>query len=174
MQDHTRVREAQERIIDIYRRRPGAAFDTMKASGRIGDGLACRAGANGTEVVMDMSRQLGGTETGPSPGFFIRAGWIGCVAMGVKLTAIREGVPVGAIEVDVEMDFDDGAMFALGTNSAAPLETRLRISVESPAPTEDITAMVDRALAADPYYLALRDTQKVKAEVVTRESPAWT
>lgn len=174
MQDHNRIRKAQERIVDIYRRRPGAAFDTMKARGRIEDDLVCRAVASGVEVVMDMSRQLGGTETGPSPGFFIRAGLIGCVAMGIKLTAIREGIPIGAIEVDVEMDFDDGAMFALGTNSAAPLETRLRISVESSAPTEDITAMVDRALAADPYYLALRDAQKVKAEVVPHERPAWT
>ena len=109
---------------------------------------------------------MGGDETGPTPGFFIRAGLIGCVAIGIKMTAIREGIKIDALDVDVEMDFDDGAMFGLGSNTAAPLATRFIIAIESPAPRSELEAMVARALAADPYFLALRDAQKVTAEVV--------
>ena len=81
---------------------------------------------------------------------------------------MREGIDIDAIDVDVEMDFDDGAMLAEGTNSAAPLETRLTIRIESTAPWDAVAAMVERALAADPYYLAFRDRQNIKAEVAPK------
>ena len=115
---------------------------------------------------MDVSQVLGGDEKGPTPGFFIRAGLAGCVAIGIKLTAAREGIAIDSIDVDVEMDFDDGAMLGVGSNTAAPLQTRLTITLDSAEPWERVTAMVDRALAVDPYFLALRDAQNVTARLV--------
>jgi len=165
--DHdAEMRDKQERVISIFRKKPGAAFSTNKATGHLGQGLACTVRQDGHEARMDMNRLLGGDESGPSPGFFIRAGLVGCVAIGIKMTAVREGVRIDALDVDVEMDFDDGAMFGLGTNTAAPLATRLTIRIDSPAPHAALEAMVARALAADPYFLALRDAQKVTAKLV--------
>jgi hypothetical protein len=66
-----------------------------------------------------------------------------------------------SINVDIEMDFDDSALLGMGTNPAAPLETRLVISLKSREDGKKLKAMVDRALAADPFFLALRDGQKV-------------
>ena len=116
-----------------------------------------------------MPKVLGGDGSAPTPGFFIRAGLIGCVAIGIKMTAAREGVPLESVDVDVEMDFDDSAVFGLGSNSAAPLETRFTIALQSSAPWDQVTAMVDRALAADTFFLALKDAQNVKARVVRGE-----
>jgi hypothetical protein len=82
------------------------------------------------------------------------------------MTAVREGIRIDALNVDVEMDFDDSAMLGLGTNTAAPLATRLTIKIDSPASHAELEAMVARALAADPFFLALRDAQKVTAELV--------
>ena len=115
---------------------------------------------------MDMGKGIGGDGTAPTPGFFIRAGLVGCVAIGIKLAATREGIAIDSIDVDVEMDFDDGAMLGVGGNSAAPLETRFTIAVTSAAPWEQVTAMIDRALAIDPFFIALRDAQNVKTRVV--------
>jgi uncharacterized OsmC-like protein len=117
---------------------------------------------------MDMGAVLGGGDAAPSPGFYIRAGLIGCIAIGIKMTAAREGTQVDSVDVDVEMDFDDSAMLGMGANSAAPLSTRITISVDSPAPPATIESMVDRALAADPFFLALRDPQSVVTRVVCR------
>ncbi len=69
------------------------------------------------------------------------------------------------MDVDVEMDFDDSAMFGVGSNSPAPLETRIVIELRSAAPADRLAAMVDRALAADPYFIALRDAQNVKTQL---------
>jgi uncharacterized OsmC-like protein len=166
MDRNAEIRAAQERIIAVYRKKPSAAFSSVQASGHIGEGLTCTFRQGDREAVMDMSRVVGGDEKGPTPGFFIRAGLAGCVAIGIKLTATREGIAIDAVDVDVEMDFDDGAMFGVGSNSAAPLATRLTITLQSAAPWDDVTAMVDRALAADPYFIALRDAQNVTAQVV--------
>ena len=118
---------------------------------------------------MDMAEAIGGDGSAPTPGFFIRAGLVGCIAIGIKLTAAREGIDIGAIDVGVEMDFDDGAMLGVGDNSAAPLETRFTIAIESTAPWDEVEAMVGRALECDPYFLALRDAQSVKTKLVSAE-----
>jgi uncharacterized OsmC-like protein len=166
MDRNAEIRAAQERVITVFRQKPKAALSTIRGNARIEDGLTCRFRQGDHQAVMDMGKVLGGQEKGPTPGFFIRAGLAGCVAIGIKLTATRESVVLDAVDVDVEMDFDDGALLGVGTNSAAPLATRLTIRVESPAPWDVVTAMVDRALAADPYFLALRDAQDVTARVV--------
>lgn len=166
MDRNAEIRAAQERVITVFREKPKAALSTIRGSGRIEDGLTYTFRQGDHEAVMDMKKVLGGEEKGPTPGFFIRAGLAGCVAIGIKLTAIRESVPLDAVDVGVEMDFDDGALLGVGSNKAAPLATRLIIAIESPAPWDVVTAMVDRALAVDPFFLALRDAQDVSARVV--------
>lgn len=166
MDRNAEIRAAQERIIAVYRGKPKTAFGSVRATGRVEDGLTCRFRQGDHEAVMDMSKTMGGDEAGPTPGFFFRAGIAGCVAIGIKMTAAREGMAVESIDVDVEMDFDDSAMFGMGNNSAAPLATRFTIALRSDAPWDEVTAMVDRALAADPFFLALRDAQTVSASVV--------
>ena len=70
-----------------------------------------------------------------------------------------------SVEVTVETDFDDSALFGLGTATAAPIETRISIAVESDEYETRVREIVDRALAMDPWFLALRDPQKVIARV---------
>ena len=162
-----KIQSAVERVIDVFRRKPSAALDTIRASGRIEHGLICNVRQGDYTAVMDMAEAIGGDGSAPTPGFFIRAGLVGCIAIGIKLTAVREGIDIGAVDVGVEMDFDDGAMLGVGDNSAAPLETRLIITVESTAPWEEVEAMIGRALECDPYFLALRDAQSVKTKLVS-------
>jgi uncharacterized OsmC-like protein len=169
MDDDTRIRAAQERVAGVFRRKPSAALSTMRASGHLDAGLLCTVRQDHHEATMDMGTVLGGSAAAPSPGFYIRAGLIGCIAIGIKMTAARESIPVSAVDVDIEMNFDDSAMLGMGENSAAPLSTRITISLNSTAPAATVEAMVDRALAADPFFLALRDPQSVATRVVCRE-----
>jgi uncharacterized OsmC-like protein len=160
------IRSAQERALSIFQRKPSAALTSFKASGRLEKGLRCTVSSDALDVRMDMPTALGGDGSAPSPGFFVRAGLIGCVAIGIKMTAAREGIPLESVDVDVEMDFDDGALFGLGDNTAAPLETRLTITLKSLAPWAAVEEMARRALAADTFYLAFRDAQRVNFTLV--------
>ena len=166
MSRNEKIRLAVERVTDVFRRKPATALNTKHASGRIEHGLVCHARQDGYTATMDMPEPIGGEGSAPSPGFHIRMGLVGCVAVGIKLTAVREGIDIGAIDVDVEMDFDDAAMIGVSDNTAAPLETRITIAVESAAPWEEVTAMVGRALERDPYFIAFRDAQPMKTKLV--------
>jgi uncharacterized OsmC-like protein len=161
-----KIRVSVERISDVFRKKPSSAFNTKRATGRIEDGLVCQARQDGYTATMDMPEAIGGDGSAPSPGFHIRVGLVGCIAVGIKLTAAREGLDIGAINVDVEMDFDDAAMIGVSDNTAAPLETRVTITIESQAAWEEVTAMVDRALERDPYFIAFRDAQPLKTKVL--------
>lgn len=166
MSRNEKIRLAVERASDVFRKKPAAALSTKKASGRIEDGLVCHARQDDYTATMDMPVPIGGEGSAPPPGFHIRVGLVGCIAIGIKLTAAREGLDIRAIDVDVEMDFDDGALIGVGDNTAAPLETRITIAIDSAEPWDEVTAMVDRALAHDPYFIAFRDAQPLKTKLV--------
>lgn len=163
----TMIRLAQEGAVARFSAEPGLAFGTASAVGSLEEGLVCRVASGPLEVVMDMPQSLGGEASAPGPGYIVRAGLIGCIAIGIKMTAVREGMSTDRITVRIDMDFDDSALLAMGRNSAAPLETRIAIEVESTAARAAVEAMVARALAADPYFRALRDPQKVAVAVTT-------
>lgn len=110
---------------------------------------------------MDMGPAMGGEATAPSPGFFAKAGLVGCLAIATKMTAARAGLNVRSVHVDVETDSDALAIFGMGGGNAAPLDTRIMIAIDSDEPDARINALVDQVLTIDTWFLALRDAQPV-------------
>ena len=53
---------------------------------------------------------------------------------------------------------------------AAPLNTRLTITVKTSHDEADIQALVAQVLEKDTFFLALRDAQAVSAEIVLQRS----
>ena len=151
--------------MSVFHRRPESALDTKHADARITEGLTCKVTEGDREVLLDMSEPVGGSELGPSPGFHARAAISGCVAIGIKMTAVRLGIELHSVQVGVDMDFDDSAIFGMGEASAAPLRTHLKIKLASEANQEKLQGLVHTALEADPYFLALRDPQKIETSL---------
>lgn len=163
------VREAQNKVIAGLKAGTGRNNSTIVTTGRIEAGLACAVQQGNHETVMDLSHGMGGDAAGPSPGFHARAAIVGCVGIAIKMLAAREGLVFRCVEVSVETDFDNGALFGLGNATAAPTETRVDITIESDAPSDKVQSIVDRALAMDPWYLALRDAQIVLPRVTVKQ-----
>lgn len=160
-----RISTAQTAVIDRIAAAPAQARSTIRTTGEIGAGLACKVTQGRFDAVLDLGRGMGGDAAGPSPGFFARAAIVGCVGIAVKMLAAREGVPFEHVHVAVETDFDDAALFGIGPGSAAPTETRILIDVETDADDTTVDDIVARALAMDPWFLALRDPQEVSVAV---------
>lgn len=153
------TRDALRRVIEVFEKRPQSARSTNQAKAVISQGLECTFTQGAQSAVMDMPEIMGGGDAGPTPGFFARAGIAGCVSIGIKQAAILADLAFDRVTVELETDFDDSAMFGLGSNSAAPLETRLTIRIETRVPETEVRALVERALSHDPWFLALRDPQ---------------
>ena len=165
MNTDNEIREAQRRVMSVFQHRPEAAMNTMRAEATITQGLACRVTEGEREFMLDMPAPLGGNDTGPTPGYHARAAISGCVAIGIKMTAARLGIELRSLTVGVDMDFDNSAMLGMGEASAAPLRTGITIRLDSDADPDALRALVDAALEADPYYLALRDPQRVETRI---------
>jgi hypothetical protein len=92
--------------------------------------------------------------------------------MGIKLSAVRDGLELRGVEVEVETECDDRALFGIGSAGAAPIETRVSITLDTDAADDVVQALVQRALELDIWFLVLRDAQRVRTRVRTRGAEA--
>lgn len=162
--------DAQNRVISGMVSVPEPARSTITTTGQVDVGLACKVEQGKFSTVMDLGCAMGGDASAPSPGFFARAGIVGCVAIAIKMSATRAGLTFRKVVVDVETDFDDLAIFGLGNSSAAPTETRVNIEIDSDEDIMKINALVERTLEMDPWFLALRDPQRVATHVTVNKA----
>ena len=143
------IRTAQSKVREAYAIRPDSALSTIHASAEIGHGLTCFFKQGTETAMMDLPEIIGGTNKGPTPGFHARAAITGCVAIGIKMEAANQGISINSIHVGIEMDFDDSAALGMGSNSAAPIATRLAITVKTRHEEADIQALVAQVLEKD-------------------------
>jgi uncharacterized OsmC-like protein len=61
---------------------------------------------------------MGGEDAGPTPGYYARAGIVGCVAIGIKMAAARACYNFRRVDVRLECDFDDRAFYGLCDQTA--------------------------------------------------------
>jgi putative redox protein len=84
-----------------------------------------------TLVVDEPALVEGGTDAGPSPTRLVAAGLAGCTAVTMEMYAARKGWDVGAVEVDVDVEYDDFAPLSFAVTLRLPAglseEQRLRL-----------------------------------------------
>lgn len=165
MDKNSRARESQLRAIAIYARRPELARAVHRGKAEVREGLSCVFEQDGHHLSIDMPKAIGGSEKGPSPGYFGRAAICGCLAIGIKMTAAREDMQIESVRVGIEQDWDNRGVLAMDGASPVPMDTRVSIEIESPEVEEKVEEMVARALAMDPWFLAFRDAQPVRTAV---------
>lgn len=157
-----RVRASQASVIARMAADPAACQRTYSTTGEIRAGLACHIEQGQFSATADLGPAMGGDASGPSPGFYARSAIIGCVGIGIKMLAVREGLVFEKMTVTVETDFDDAALMGLGSNPAGPMKTRVIVDIESDDDSARVADVVNRALERDPWFLALRDAQVVE------------
>jgi putative redox protein len=60
----------------------------------------------GHSVVVDEPISVGGTDVGPSPTRLLATALAGCVAVTMEMYAQRKGWDIGAVEVDVDVEYE--------------------------------------------------------------------
>jgi len=80
----------------------------MKVLARRREGFAHDVEIEGGHTIrVDEPAAKGGTDTGPAPTRLVAAALAGCVAVTVETYAERKGWDVGAVEVEVDVEYDD-------------------------------------------------------------------
>ena len=85
--------------------------------------------------------------------------------------AARLGVPLDALEVEVQADFD--ARGELGVSDEVPpgyLQIRYKVQIASPAPEADVRRLVDTADKYSPYRDVFARAHDVRRELEVRRT----
>lgn len=161
--DH--IRQTLERNVEAVTLRPARAVKTARTSVRLKPGLECELTEGPWTMTIAMGPKSGGTGAGPNPGVLGRGALGSCLALGYAMWAARLQVPLDALTVDIEADFDSRGELGI-SDDVPPGYTQIRyiVAVSSPAPEEDVRRVIDTADKYSPY----RDVF-VRANDVRRE-----
>lgn len=165
MSETEKIKTALERSIKALTLKPSLGLGTGKSKTRVKNGLTCEILEGNWKFVTDMPESVGGNAEGPTPGVLGRAALGSCLAIGYMMKASLLNIPITNLEVEVQADYDDGAL--LGTSNVAPgyLEVRYTITIESDASEEDILRMIEDADQHSPYLDVFSRGQTCKREV---------
>jgi uncharacterized OsmC-like protein len=166
MPTQEKIRSGFQRVAATLAQRPAFGLGTGISKASIRDGLTCQVTEGNWTLIADMPEQVGGNAAGPTPGVFGRAALGSCLAIGYMMRAATMNIPITSLEVEVQADYDDGALF--GTAPGVPpgyLEIRYTINVESEAPEERIMELLDEADRHSPYLDVFKRAQHCVREV---------
>jgi uncharacterized OsmC-like protein len=151
MADQGTIRRIVERNIELLALKPGRGHLTRTTRARLVDGLRCEIEEGPWKFAADLPAKVGGDDTAPTPGALGRGALAGCLTIGIAIWAARLGVPIDAVEVEVQADFD--ARGELGMAHARPgySEVRYVVKIDSPASREDLDHLLALSERHSPY-----------------------
>ena len=163
MADPSKIREITERNAKSLTLKPTRGHLTGVTKARMVDGLRCEIEEGSWKLAADMPIKAGGEDTAPTPGMLGRGALASCLAIGISMWAARLGVPLDALEVEVQADFD--ARGQLGVGDHVPpgyREVRYVVSIDSPASAQAVAELLDTAERHSPYVDVFGRAQTMK------------
>lgn len=135
------VAEAITRLTKIFTDQPGKArTKNAPATAKLEDALKFHVtGPAGEKVLTDMPQPMGGTGSGPNPGWLLRAALASCNATVIAMRAAQLGLKLKSLEVTVESDSDNRGLLGVDENVSAgllSLRTKVKIGAEDATPAQ--------------------------------------
>ncbi len=131
------LRALQAPIKDRYRSDPDAAVITLRAEGRIGEGIACRVDTGKALVEAGLHPATGGSGMQACSGDMLLEALAACAGVTLKAVATALGIELRDAAVHAEGDLDFRG--TLGVAKEVPVgfrEIRLRFRLDTDAPPE--------------------------------------
>lgn len=160
MLSQPKIKSAFERSVQALSLKPSMGFGTGTSKTRLVHGLSCKVTEDDWEFFVDMPVGIGGNASAPKPGVYGRAALGSCLAIGYMLYASKLDLPIDALEVEVQTDFDNGGLLGIENATTGYMEVRYTITIESEAAPEELTRMLDLADRHSPYLNIFSREQK--------------
>ncbi len=138
------LKALQAPIKDKYRNDPGAAVITLRAEGRVGEGIACRVDTGKALVEAGLHPATGGSGTQACSGDMLLEALVACAGVTLKAVATAIGVELRDAKVLAEGDLDFRG--TLGVAKDAPVgfrEIRLRFELDTDAAEEQRKKLIE-------------------------------
>ncbi|MEP1207414.1 MAG: OsmC family protein [Rhizobiaceae bacterium] len=161
------IKEAQERRINILKKRPEMARSTGQTCVELTSGTRCEVTEGDWKMVSDQPKSSGGNDEGPDPGFFGRGAVGACLVQGYALKLALFDLTFQSIRVEIESDID--GLGSTGLDDTVPpgyQALRYRVLIESDEEEAAILKAVEYADDHSPWLFNLTSAIPAEREVV--------
>jgi uncharacterized OsmC-like protein len=137
------LRALQAPLKQRYKDDPDAASITLKAEGRLGEGVTCRVETGRAVVEAGLHPATGGSGLAACSGDMLLEALVACAGVTLNAVATAIGIHVAAGTVRAEGDLDFRG--TLGVSKEAPVgfrAIRLRFELESTASSEELATLL--------------------------------
>lgn len=151
MIEQENIKSKFERNSKVLTLKPALGYGTGISTTRIINGLSCETREGDYVFKTDMPEQVGGYGSASSPGALGRAALGSCLSISYMMWASKLDIVIDTLEVEVQADYDDGALFNTSDNPAGYMEVRYTVRITSPSSSKEIEDMLNMADKHSPY-----------------------
>ncbi|HUL42784.1 MAG TPA: OsmC family protein [Bacteroidota bacterium] len=140
--DSEDLRSLQAPLKKLYQEKPGAALITLKARGKIGEGISCRIDTGKALAEAGLHPATGGDGTMICSGDMLLEALVACAGVTMRAVATAIGVEIDAGQVYAEGDLDFRG--TLGVSKEAPVgfqSIRLRFELKTRASDDQLSTL---------------------------------
>lgn len=145
MADPKTIKNAFERNVKALKLRPSIGQRTARTYIKVVDGTTCEIESGSKRLTVDVGKDAGGNDAGPGPGILERAALGSCLAIGYATWAAHLEIPIDDLRVEVETEFDARGQFGVAGIPPGFKSIRYHVTIESPAPEEEVRKLVEKA-----------------------------
>jgi uncharacterized OsmC-like protein len=137
------LRSLQAPLKDHYRESPGAALITLRAKGRLGDGVSCRIETGKALVTAGLHPATGGSGLAACSGDMLLEALVACAGVTLNAVATNLGIELRDARLEAEGDLDFRG--TLGVAKDAPVgfrDIRLNLTLDTDASEEQLATLL--------------------------------
>ena len=138
------LKALQAPIKERYKKDPEAAVITLRAQGRIGEGIACRVDTGKALIEAGLHPATGGSGLQACSGDMLLEALVACAGVTLRAVATALAIPVRDARLTAEGDLDFRG--TLGVAKDAPVgfrEIRLKFELESDASQDQLKKLLE-------------------------------
>jgi uncharacterized OsmC-like protein len=137
------LKALQAPVKECYRKKPEAAFITLRASGRLGEGVTCKLETGKALVAAGLHQATGGDGMTACSGDMLLEALVGCAGVTLNAVATALGIKLRDATVHAEGDLDFRG--TLGVTKDVPVgfqQIRLRFELDTDASEEQMRTLI--------------------------------
>jgi uncharacterized OsmC-like protein len=152
------LKALQAPIKERYRKDPATAVVTLRAQGRIGEGIACRVETGKALIEAGLHPATGGSGLQACSGDMLLEALVACAGVTLNAVATAMGIELRDAKLSAEGDLDFRG--TLGVAREAPVgfrEIRLKFDLDTDAPQEQRKKLIE---LTERYCVVLQTLRK--------------
>jgi uncharacterized OsmC-like protein len=159
------LRSLQAPVKERYRQQPGTALITLRAEGRLGEGVVCKIETGKSLVEAGLHPATGGDGLSACSGDMLLEALVGCAGVTLKAVATALGIRLRDATVRAEGDLDFRG--TLGVSKEVPVgfqHIRLQFDLDTDASEEQLATLLRLTERYCVVYQTLSRPAKIDVE----------